>query len=119
MAQDHPERPVPRLVVGVEEIDIAGHAHDVDQPVDASQLAPGRGHGGLDVVAVAGVADPRHAPDLVGDLLGQLLLVVDAEDPGAGRGEGVRRLASDALACSDDDNTAAVEPEQPRVVGDG
>src|SRR5262249_7024432 len=46
-------------------------------------------------------------------------LEVDAEHPGADRGERVRRLPADALPRTDHDHAAVVETEQARIVGDG
>src|SRR2546430_1245027 len=68
---------------------------------------------------VARVGDPRDAADLVGDLLGQRLLVVDAEDPGTDRGKRVGCLTADALPGSDDHEAAAVETEESWIVRDG
>jgi hypothetical protein len=117
VAQHHAKGPVPVLVVGVEGVDVASHAHDVDEAIDAAQLALGLGDGALDFAAITGVGDPRDASDLVGHLLGQRLLVVDAEDPRPGLCERVGGLPPDALARPDDHEAAAVETEESRVVG--
>ena len=86
--------------------------------VDATELAPCFGNGLLHLVAVAGVGRPRDAVDLGGDVVGQLLLVVDAEDARPDRRQGVGGLAADALAGADHDHPAPVEADPRRVVGD-
>src|SRR5690606_30423169 len=60
----------------------------------------------------------RHAAHLFGHRRGAVAVHVDAGDPGSYRGEGVRGLATDAVATTRDDERLPVEPQQVGVVGD-
>ena len=72
----------------------------------------------LGVGRVGGVAGPRDAADLVGDVVGEVRVEVDAEHPGPRLSQRVRRLAADALPGPDRRRRLAVEAQQAEVVGD-
>ena len=57
----------------------SGPCHDVDQAVDLAEGGLGVGEQPLDVGLVGGVARPGDAVDLLGHVLGQVLLAVDAD----------------------------------------
>ena len=63
--------------------------------------------------------DQGDAADLVGDVVGQAGVDVDAHEASTVRGERVRRLATDALARADHHEATAVEPEPVGVIGYG
>ena len=70
-------------------------------------------------VPIGGVAGPADAVDLLGDVVGPVLLDVHAEDLGPLLGEGVGGLAADALPGPDDHEALAVQAEAVGEVGTG
>ncbi len=68
--------------------------------------------------AVADVRGRGHAVDLARDVGGRVGVGVEAPHLRTALGERVRDLTADPLARSGHDDPAAVEPEEPGVVGD-
>ena len=119
MTQDDVEVPVPLVVGQLDDGRVLRHADDVDDPVDTAELCLRVVEQLLHVVALGRVARVRHTTDLRRDVDREVRVDVDAHQPGAGRRQRVRRLSADPLPGADDHEAAAVEPQQPRVVGDG
>ena len=117
VAQHDVEVPVPVFVGHLNNVRVPGHADDVDDAVDAAEVACRVPEHALDVVPFVRVTRDRDAVDLGRDVGGEVGLDVDARDARAHRREGVRRLAADALAGAEHHEAAPVEPQQPRVVG--
>ena len=112
MAEVHRHEPVPVFVGDVPEVDELRDPDDVDDTVDAAERRGGVREHALDLVAVRRVAAPRDAVDLLRDVLREAVVDVDAEHARAGTRERVRGLSADALTRADEDEAAAVEPEQ-------
>ena len=112
-------RPVPVVVVHVEQARPPSHADDVDEPVDGAELLLGERAETGRVGTLGDVARPRHADaDLLRDVRGARLVDVDTDDARRARlRERMTGLTAHALAGADHHVVATVEAQAPGVVG--
>ncbi len=83
MSKDDVLVPVPQIVGDVDQVGVLGHSDDVHDAVDAAERNTSVGEETLGVGAIGGVAGPGVTADLLGHVVGQVGVLVDAEDLGA------------------------------------
>ena len=117
MTQHDVEVPVVVVVRHVDDVGVSSHADDVDQTVEPAETPIDLREHPLGIGALVRVARDRDAVDLAGDVGREVAVDVDAGDARTDRRQRVRRLTADALTGAEHDEAAAVEPQEPRVVG--
>ena len=116
MPHNHVVAPIPILLRHVGQCRPAGHANDVDDTVDPSELSLGVVNGPFHVDGISSIPNEGYAPDLSSYGLGPLTNEIEYQDASAVLGQDMADLSTHTLTPTSDDEPSIVDPRHPGIV---